>query len=80
MQSSRLFNDTRTRRIAKSLTQEELAGLVGVSRQTIWQIETGQTEPSIRLALRIAEALDVSVHDLFSLVPRNVEIGEVNLL
>jgi putative transcriptional regulator len=49
----------------KDLTQEALAAAVDVSRQTIIAIEKSKFVPSVRLALELAAALDVSVEDLF---------------
>ncbi len=47
------------------ITQESLAELVGVSRQTIIAIEKGRFNPSVKLALKIARALRCRVEDLF---------------
>lgn len=52
-------------RINKGLSQEKLAYLVGVSRQTICNIETGFAEPHVRLAMKIAKTLGTSVDELF---------------
>lgn len=54
-------------RIKKGLTQEELAGRVGVRRETIVFLEQGKYNPSLGLALNIAEELKASVDELFSL-------------
>ena len=51
----------------RGLTQEELAREVGVSRQTIVNIEQGRYKPSILLALKIARVLDTDVETLFKL-------------
>ncbi|MCQ9366752.1 helix-turn-helix transcriptional regulator [Brevibacterium sp. 50QC2O2] len=55
------------RRKTSGLTQAQLAGTVGVSRQTIISIERGDYAPSVYLALRIAGTLDATVEDLFPL-------------
>ena len=52
-------------RAEKSLSQGELAKLVGVSRQTISSIETGQFNPTAKLALVICVALDKKFEELF---------------
>ena len=52
---------------AGEMTQQELARRVGVTRQTIISIEKGKYQPSIELALRLAQALDVSVDQIFRL-------------
>ena len=54
-------------RIKKNLTQEELAGRVGVRRETIVFLEQGKYNPSLKLALNIAKELKSSVDELFSL-------------
>ena len=47
------------------LSQGELAGQVGVSRQTINMIENGGYNPTIELCIRICRALGVTLNDLF---------------
>jgi len=47
------------------MTQEALATLAGVTRQTIIAIEAGKYNPSLQLAFRLAHALNVSITDLF---------------
>jgi putative transcriptional regulator len=61
----RLENRVREVRNERDLTQEELARLVGVTRQTILAVEKGGYEPSVRLALALASSLAVSVDELF---------------
>jgi putative transcriptional regulator len=67
MVDSRLRNRLKVARAEKNLSQEQLAVLAGVSRQTISSIETGQYNPSTLLALLLARHLDKRVEDLFSL-------------
>lgn len=55
----------RALRKVQRLTQAELAGAVGVSRQTVVAIEQGDYAPSVFLALRIGQALGATVEDLF---------------
>ena len=52
-------------RAAKDLSQQQLADLVGVSRQTINAIEKGDYNPTIRLCLSICRALDKTLDELF---------------
>ena len=52
-------------RVEKKLSQEELAKLVGVSRQTINSIETGKFYPTAKLALLLCIALDKKFEDIF---------------
>ena len=52
-------------RAGKDLSQQELADLVGVSRQTINAIEKGDYNPTIRLCLAICHALGKTLDELF---------------
>ncbi len=47
------------------MTQQELADLVGVSRQTIMQLERNRYNPSMLLAYSIAKVFEVTIEDLF---------------
>ncbi len=49
------------------LTQEELANLVGVRRETITHLERGRYNPSLELAMKIAKVLEASIEELFML-------------
>lgn len=60
-----LYTNLREIRQKRDLTQEELADMVGVTRQTIIAIEKLKYVPSVKLALDLAAALDVSVSELF---------------
>ena len=60
-------NRLRTLRERKGITQEELARIVGVSRQTIIAIERGKYLPSLPLALLLAKVFGVRVENLFFL-------------
>lgn len=63
----RLTNRLKVARAEKSLSQERLAELAGVTRQTISSIETGQYVPSALLAFVLAERLQLRVDELFTL-------------
>lgn len=52
-------------RAGKDLSQDDLAKLVGVSRQTINSIEKGDYNPTIKLCLAICKALDKTLDELF---------------
>ncbi len=52
-------------RAAKDLSQQALAELVGVSRQTINSIEKGDYNPTIKLCIAICKALDRTLDELF---------------
>jgi len=47
------------------MTQQQLADMAGVTRQTIIAIEAGNYSPSLSLAFRIARAFGVKVEDIF---------------
>jgi putative transcriptional regulator len=55
----------RLARVEKSLTQQELADMVNVTRQTIGLIEKGGYNPTLNLCVRIARALDKTLDQLF---------------
>ena len=52
-------------RAGKDLSQQQLADLVGVSRQTINAIEKGDYNPTLRLCLEICKALGKTLDELF---------------
>jgi len=62
-----IINTLKVQRAKKDLTQEQLAQLVGVTRKTINTVEKGKYIPSTYLALKLAQALEVSVEELFQL-------------
>ena len=60
-----LKNRLKVARAEKSLSQSELAEMIGVSRNTISSIETGQFNPTAKLALILCNALDKKFEELF---------------
>lgn len=60
-----LKNRLRAARTERGLSQNQLAELVGVSRNTISSIETGQFSPTAKLALILCTALDKKFEELF---------------
>ena len=62
-----LINNIRTMREERGWTQEHLASLVQVSRQTINSLEAGRYKPSIMLALKLAHVFKVPLEDVFRL-------------
>lgn len=60
-----LKNNLKEARAKKQISQKELAEMVGVSRNTISSIETGQFNPTAKLALIICIALDKKFEELF---------------
>ncbi len=63
----RLVNRLKVARAEAGLSQSDLAAMVGVTRQTICSIETGQYCPSTLLAFLLARALGKPVDQLFML-------------
>lgn len=53
------------KRKARRLTQQQLAGLLGVTRQTIISLENDKYNPSILLAHKIAQIFDARIEDIF---------------
>jgi putative transcriptional regulator len=60
-------NSLKVERAIKNITQEELAKIIGVSRQAINSIELGKYVPSTILALRFSKYFGKSVNDIFQL-------------
>jgi molybdate-binding protein/DNA-binding XRE family transcriptional regulator len=55
----------RIARQARGFSQQQLASMAGVSRQAVSAVESGHSDPSLRVALALAAALGMSVEDLF---------------
>jgi DNA-binding XRE family transcriptional regulator len=55
-------------RARHNITQDELANMVGVRRETITHLEKGKYNPSLKLAYDIAKALSTSIEELFLFV------------
>ena len=60
-----LYNRLKEYRAKNGINQSEVGRLVGVSRQTLSQIERGDYSPSVVLAIKIARYFNVSVEDIF---------------
>lgn len=58
-------NNVKLARIKISMTQQELADRVGVTRQTIGLIEKGEYNPSLKLCIAIAKELNKTLDELF---------------
>ncbi len=63
----------RYRRQQRDMTQQDLADRVGVTRQTILSIERGRYNPSVGLALLLADVFDVHVEMLFEINGEDVD-------
>jgi putative molybdopterin biosynthesis protein len=55
----------RLARQARGLSQQQLAGVAGVTRQAVSAVESGHSDPSLRVALALARALGMTVEELF---------------
>ncbi len=74
-----LENNLKKIRKSHKLTQQQLAKKVGVSRQSVYAIETGKSEPSLILALKMANALRVNISEIFRLVDYSKEGSEEDI-
>jgi putative transcriptional regulator len=62
-----ISNNIRTLRFfANEMTQQELAELTGVTRQTILAVAAGKYSPSLEFAFRIADVFGVTINEVFS--------------
>lgn len=52
-------------RVAQELTQEQIADIVGVRRETIMRLEKAQYNPSLKLAIDISRAVKAPIEDIF---------------
>ena len=64
-QDMNISNNLKAIRNRLGMSQQELANIAGVTRQTIGAVETGQCAPSVTISLRLAKALGCQVEDLF---------------
>ena len=62
---SELKTKIKERRLAMNLRQDELAEIVGVRRETLWRLEKGLYNPSLKLGMDLAKALQTTVEELF---------------
>jgi putative transcriptional regulator len=63
-------NQIRELRAARSITQQELADLVGVTRQTVIAMEQDKYSPSLETAFKVALALGVTLEQCFQFDPK----------
>ena len=63
--SSRIRNTIRELRAGRSMTQQELADLIDMTRQTVNAIEGDKYSPSLEVAFRIARVFGVEVEEVF---------------
>jgi len=60
-----LKNNLKRYRQEKSISQDELAAILGVSRQTINSIETGKFDPSLKLVIKITRFFNTDLESIF---------------
>jgi len=68
--SSGISNTIRELRSGRSMTQQELADLIFVTRQTVNAIEGDKYSPSLEVAFRIAHVFDVPLEQVFQYQPQ----------
>jgi len=68
-----MTNRIKVERAILDITQDELAKMIGVSRQTINSIEANRYVPSTVLALKLSEVFDKPVNDFFSLETKDMK-------
>jgi putative transcriptional regulator len=75
---TKVTNSIRSLRFAQDeMTQAELAAIIGVTRQTVIAIEKGRYSPSLEMAFRIAQALNVPLGNVFQYpVPSTNQAGK----
>src|SRR5271166_2145592 len=57
--------ELRMARQTRGFSQQQLAGMAGVSRQAVSAVESGHSDPSLRVALALARALGMTVEEVF---------------
>lgn len=70
-----LYNRIAMLRVERKISRRELAKALGIHYQTVGYLERGEYNPSLQLALRIADYFGVSVETVFSIKPFD-RIGE----
>ena len=64
---SNIITNLKSVRESTGMTQQELADLIGMRRETILHLEKNRYNPSLEMALKIAQVFDLKVEDLFEL-------------
>jgi len=75
LKPTRITNEVKMHRQLASMTQEDLARRLGVTRQTVIAIENGKYSPTLETAFMMASILGVGVEDLFQ-YPSEEEVGK----
>ena len=77
MKSRKIYNRISILRQEKGLSRKELADKIGVNFQTVGYLEREEYNPSLDLAFRISEVLELPVEIIFSSVPQKPMIEEI---
>lgn len=64
---SNIITNLKSARESRSMTQQELADRIGMRRETILHLENNRYNPSLEMALKIAQVFDLRVEELFQL-------------
>ena len=64
---SNIVTNLKSVRESRSMTQQELADRIGIRRETILHLENNRYNPSLEMALKIAQVFDLRVEELFQL-------------
>lgn len=64
---SKIVSNLKTVRESIGMTQQELADRIGIRRETILHLENNRYNPSLEMALKIAQVFDLRVEELFQL-------------
>lgn len=64
---SNIITNLKSVRESRGMTQQELADSIGMRRETILHLENNRYNPSLEMALKIAQVFDLRVEDLFQL-------------
>lgn len=64
---SNIITNLKSVRESRGMTQQELADRIGIRRETILHLENNRYNPSLEMALKIAQVFDLRVEDLFQL-------------
>ena len=63
-----LKNNIALLRFERNMTQEDLANLIGIRRETIARLEKGLYNPSLKIAIDIAKVFNKTVEDIFEFI------------
>lgn len=67
VKESNIITNLKSVRESRGMTQQELADRIGMRRETILHLENNRYNPSLEMALKIAQVFDLRVEELFQL-------------